>query len=457
MCGLVGLINKWSNGFTKKQQEVFSTLLFLDYLRGNDSTGVFLVENTGDVSVAKEASNPLDFMQHDEYDKIMKKAFSRGAAIIGHNRKATRGTVNDENAHPFVVDDNIVLVHNGTMYGDHKKIADVEVDSHAIAHAIHEHNDPEKALNSFDAAFALIWYDFEKTQLNLIRNNDRPLWWMATSGEWLWASEKCMLDFVKEKHDLVVTTGPTLLKVHDLQQFTLRNKSWDASFKSINIEKPSYKQYSYGPTSHNDNYEAWEKQMRGHNRYWEGDEDLACAYGDAPFVNSSKDDTNLGAALPKRNTIVQTTTEFERDLAKTSNRIVPNGQFHAHVSEHYPQGSTVHAVAFDYSYANQMDATGGYYLYLHLWDDADIICRQWFDSKHVSEERMIQMGGTGYVYKLRVLRKRWSSFDKIDPTGKRKDTPGYCIFETEHPELVCGGGMGDSDWQSKLVMKQVVH
>ena len=196
MCGLVGLLSKSINGMSNTQTEVFSTLLFLDQLRGDDSTGAFCVTLEGDVHLAKEASDATRFINKPEYLTLARKAYTSGAALIGHNRKATRGTINDENAHPFVVDDNIVLVHNGGVFGDHKKLKDTEVDSHAIAHVIHEEGDVTKAMNKIDAAYALIWYDFKGETINLIRNKHRPLWWVEVSDSWLICSEKAMLDFV---------------------------------------------------------------------------------------------------------------------------------------------------------------------------------------------------------------------------------------------------------------------
>jgi glucosamine 6-phosphate synthetase-like amidotransferase/phosphosugar isomerase protein len=248
MCGLVAIINKNTNGTTQEQNEVFSTLLFLDLLRGADSTGVMCIENNGDLSLAKEAVDSLAFIRTKEYQSLLTKAFKSGSALIGHNRKATRGVVNDENAHPFVVDDNIVLVHNGTMYGDHKKHADTEVDSHAIAHVIHETGDVEAALNKIDAAYALIWYNVKEGTINFVRNTSRPLWWMETHNAWYFCSEKEMLDFAAKRHKLNLKEQPAELPHDLLQTFKLRNHGgWESDNKKIKIEsKYQYQGNSMG-------------------------------------------------------------------------------------------------------------------------------------------------------------------------------------------------------------------
>ena len=239
MCGLVGVVTKKSNGFSRQQQDIFTTLLFVDTLRGMDSTGVFVVNNEGDIFVAKEAGYAPRFIQTKEFEEAQRRAWGRGSAMIGHNRARTRGDVNDDNAHPFNVDDNIFLVHNGTMRGNHKKHADVEVDSHAIAHLIHEKGSVSEALSAIDAAYALIWYDMEKGELNFIRNDERPLFWMETDDAWVWASEAAMLEFAANRvANVTVVTPPTMLTEHHLQKFTLNNRVWSTSSEKVEIKKP---------------------------------------------------------------------------------------------------------------------------------------------------------------------------------------------------------------------------
>lgn len=232
MCGLVAVINKNRHGFNNKQLDVFETLLFIDTLRGEDSTGVFLVQNNGNVHIAKEATEATHFLRADGYRKdIRGKAYSRGQFIVGHNRKATRGSITDENAHPFWVEDKLVLVHNGSLHGDHKKLADTEVDSHAVAHVLANEPDHEKALQQINGAYALIWYDVVEKKLHMIRNTQRPLYWAETSDAIYICSEAGMLYFAlarngeKIKENKEKLAACHLFPVHNLNSWSLEGRS----------------------------------------------------------------------------------------------------------------------------------------------------------------------------------------------------------------------------------------
>lgn len=231
MCGLVSVITKRRYGFNAEERDAFTSLLFVDTLRGEDSTGAFVVDTTGNLRLAKEATQGPVFVQKPEYKALMGKAFSDGWAAVGHNRKATKGSINDKNAHPFVVDNNIVLVHNGTFFGDHKHHADTEVDSEALAHTIHKHGDDvEAALQTVNAAYALIWYDVKNKTLNFIRNDMRPLYWLETKDAWLWASEPSFLLFAATRSNLEIKEGPFLMKQHQLVSYQLQD---DKSAKMV--------------------------------------------------------------------------------------------------------------------------------------------------------------------------------------------------------------------------------
>lgn len=220
MCGIVGLISAYSNGLTNNEADAFGDMLFVDTLRGWDSTGIFGVSKHGNVQILKEASSGPDFLQTKDYKEFRSAAIREGKIIVGHNRAATRGTINDRNAHPFHVDDRIVLVQNGTYFGDHKHHKDVEVDTEAVAHVIAEHESVEEALQKVNAAYALAWYNVQKQTLNLIRNHQRPLWLGETkSGAFLFASELPTILWAAGRNNLSLKDFPVELTPFTLVEF----------------------------------------------------------------------------------------------------------------------------------------------------------------------------------------------------------------------------------------------
>lgn len=190
MCGIVGMISRKEGGFYHSDLELMQNLLYLDQIRGEDSTGVFTVFRDKSVSITKVGSHPAHLFITKEWEKHRAKSISQGRIMIGHNRKATMGVVNSANAHPFH-ENNIVLVHNGTLRGGHKKLADTEVDSHAVCHAFNE----KGAINvipTLDAAFAFVWWDIEKSKLFAVRNDERPLSLVVTEDLNILCSEPWM-------------------------------------------------------------------------------------------------------------------------------------------------------------------------------------------------------------------------------------------------------------------------
>lgn len=436
MCGLLAILNKNSNGFSADQNDHFSTLLFLDLLRGNDSTGVVCVTNNGDLALAKEASHSLDFMASKEYTAIMNRSFNRGSALIGHNRKATRGTVNDENAHPFVVDNNIVLVHNGTLWGDHKKHADTEVDSHAIAHVIHESNgDVQAALNKIDGAYALIWYNVADATVNFVRNKERPLWWMETYNSWVFSSEKAMLDFVIARHKIHPSKGPTEFPENVLQTFALQNNGgWKESSQKIEIKSKSYSgQTAFYPTV----AQLHNRGHRGHNEdfYMNGgmdnDDDgamhsRASAHSTTPASSSGPYD---GMTMDQR----------ERILAKGANKILTNAEYMKDVLSMYNSGAKILVEPFDYIEDTTLK---GYWLYSSPLEDPSVIVKHFFPGSQATEERVIQIASGDYIFEMTISSLRWSPL--VDG-GFRPNDYGYVMLTVGRAEIIHGGGIGSME------------
>ncbi len=231
MCGIVTAVAKYAGGFSAAALKAFEDLLYMDVLRGPDSTGVVLVDKFGAVTVAKAAVPAYWLMWEKDYDKkINDVAFKEGKILIGHNRKATVGKVTDKNAHPFIVKDELVLVHNGSLNA-HKHLGEADVDSNAIAMYIHEHwkedATPEvyaKMFQHIGGAFALVWYDLRFGKMYVVRNSQRPLFIAETHSEFFLASEKEMLLAGLSRNNLTAKTC-VAIEANKLYTFDINEES----------------------------------------------------------------------------------------------------------------------------------------------------------------------------------------------------------------------------------------
>lgn len=219
MCGLVCIISKRNYGFVHQDMTVFEQLLYADALRGDDSTGIIGVDKWGDMYVDKSRDDARDFLIQYVGSKSHKDMVQHGVALIGHNRKATMGTIADETAHPFVVDDNFAMVHNGTLY-NHRALKDTAVDSEALAHHIatslrQDNFDLIKFgedMGEVSGAYACIWYDQLRDQVQMIRNDQRPLWIAEDDDSWYLASEGSMLHWILTRNGIKYKTLKTTEK-----------------------------------------------------------------------------------------------------------------------------------------------------------------------------------------------------------------------------------------------------
>jgi hypothetical protein len=222
MCGIVGMVTSNTYGFNASNRKLFEQLLWADTLRGSDSTGIFGVTKTGNVDYMKAVGNPTNILEHADYKDFHENIYDTFHMVVGHNRKSTRGATTDENAHPFI-EGNTILVHNGTLT-NHAALTDqvVEVDSHAILHSIVERG-YEETLKELQGAFTLVWYDAADKTLRIIRNNERPMYIASTVGAWYFASEEQMLEWILERDDVKIK-DMTCCKPGMLYSFKLDDK-----------------------------------------------------------------------------------------------------------------------------------------------------------------------------------------------------------------------------------------
>lgn len=249
MCGIVGHISKSnSKGITWKAEKAFNSLLFVDTVRGDDATGIFLVEEDGATKMMKESFPAPWVLGQKEHVAVMKSAFDKGRFIVGHNRKATIGKINDETSHPFIIDNELLLVHNGTLNSYKHLFKDALSDSHAIAHVIHEGIQNKDKWNDmfwrFNGAYALVFYDRRTETFHIIRNSQRPLHLVETDADgWFFASEQGMLEWVLGREGIKIKSS-TPVEINTLYSIGLDSDT----FEKIPITTPSFQQPTHTNT-----------------------------------------------------------------------------------------------------------------------------------------------------------------------------------------------------------------
>lgn len=200
MCGIVGIIGRKQGGLWGRDLDLMEHALVINTMRGRDSVGCFTAFRNKQAQAIKHGSNPFELFKTKEWEVFRNAALQRGRFVIGHNRAATRGEVNTDNAHPFV-EENIILVHNGTLW-DTKGITDkeVKVDSNAIAHALVS-STPEEVFPKVNGAFACVWFNTTTQKLYAIRNKDRPLFILENTDNYFLSSEPFIMAMPATRQD----------------------------------------------------------------------------------------------------------------------------------------------------------------------------------------------------------------------------------------------------------------
>lgn len=244
--------------------KALTMLLHFDWIRGRDSTGLATVsKKDGAVSVVKQVGGPQYlFDSNNCFDHNSVWCGDASKVFIGHNRAATKGRVNEKNAHPFQQGD-IVGAHNGTIRNvsrledGHK----FEVDSEAIFYNLDKYQ-VEDVISSLDGAYALTWYDSADDTFKVIRNKERPLWWCRRiDGDVIyWASEKWMLHASIERLGIKISE-PVMFDVDtlysfdakDLSRMEMRKKDWVKKEKVFGYIPPVKAIYKKGGEANKSN------------------------------------------------------------------------------------------------------------------------------------------------------------------------------------------------------------
>lgn len=193
MCGLVGI----AGNLGYKDEATMKRLLVLDYFRGVDSTGFASIREDGSVKIAKGTVNPIDLFDMGKFKDALAGYPSK--VFMGHNRAATKGAVNNVNAHPFQFGD-IVGAHNGTLdTSAHQCLENLmhekdSLDSRLLIKSIDVYGIKE-VIPKISGAWSLVWYDKSDDSINFLRNNERPMWYAFLDDfeRLIWASEFPMI------------------------------------------------------------------------------------------------------------------------------------------------------------------------------------------------------------------------------------------------------------------------
>lgn len=233
---------------THAEKTAFNQLLIVDVLRGKHSTGVALIGSGGEVDVFKKAVNSMDFLDFKTYADLTKYSNN---CMLGHNRYATKGAVNNVNAHPFEFD-NVVGMHNGTLrsYTQLKDSRDFDVDSECLYNHLDEHS-VQDTVDKITGAYALTWFDKRTNKLHFLRNNERPLCYCYSKDgtAMFWASEPWMLHAVLGRNNIeyqnVLIVTPDVLYSFDVPKvFATANVKLDAPKVCKMVKTPAIKKQS---------------------------------------------------------------------------------------------------------------------------------------------------------------------------------------------------------------------
>lgn len=171
---------------------MFKTLLQLDTIRGPHSTGVAALGRVGGAQMVKKLGTPWLLFKDKEFTELMRP---NNNILMGHNRYATKGAINEANAHPFEFE-NLIGAHNGTLVAPHLLPGwpKYDVDSEALYDNLSA-NGLKHTVDRLDGAYALTWIDKTNDSMNFLRNSERELFYCTSEDNktLYWASESWML------------------------------------------------------------------------------------------------------------------------------------------------------------------------------------------------------------------------------------------------------------------------
>lgn len=215
--------------------------------RGKHSCGIYI-----DGAVQKGVDGDKLFSDFISNNELHDPNNSKNYTIIGHTRQATHGTHIKKNTHPFVVDDNFVLAHNGVIRNIWELCnknginhSDIQVDSMGLAELINKLG--FKVLNDYKGYAALLMSKAnEPNSLYMYRGiskrtatgemeEERPLYYMQSEeGIYISSIEKSLLAISDNITDKVKIVEGGI--VHKLTNGKMTKSKFNIHRDTVNIE-----------------------------------------------------------------------------------------------------------------------------------------------------------------------------------------------------------------------------
>lgn len=308
MCGLVGMVGT----LDYKHRRAMKELLFLNSLRGKDSTGISCIHRNRSISTRKLTVPGYDFIEHP----MVEKAMEIGDQLwIGHGRHKTQGEINKANAHPFEVldDDGDVLLigaHNGTLQNKYEieRILNnkFDTDSEGIFNLLVHEDNFRNAINRLRGAWSLVFWDPTTDTINFVRNEERPLVYAFSEDRrvMVWASEAWMLINACARNDIKLQKNDAGKSCY----LTLTNHLYS-------LEIPQARDAALPELRREGGYEGAKSlvsRFQGNRQGYYG------GYGGEPWWNDDELDDNIRYSVPRAKDEQKTGSQTKEETKETS-------------------------------------------------------------------------------------------------------------------------------------------